>query len=344
MKKSKISAIEIAQLYNRWIEESRLVRSSHTVDSYEITVNQFIHYVETECKMNMKSFDAMKCYSKSMIEDWLRWLQEKGYCTPQSCNVRLSNLRSFLKYLSSEDYKYAELYLSSMAVERRNAENTKIYGVSKRGIEALLDSIDTSTDIGIRDYVLWELVYKTAMRIGEALSIRLKHLNLYAEKPFVTVVGKRSKVRTAYLQPKLAENLRNYVIHIFGKNNDGESFLFFSRVNGKDQPMTTKGAELRLKKYAKIANEVCKDVPIDLHPHQLRHARATHLLEKLNIIQLSKFLGHEDVSTTMRYLDLTEEQTALAMISLENEKEKSVKKKWPGKDSLSALYKREKKK
>lgn len=108
--------------------------------------------------------------------------------------------------------------------------------------------------------------------------------------------------------------------------------------------MTTKGAELRLKKYAKIANEVCKDVPIDLHPHQLRHARATHLLEKLNIIQLSKFLGHEDVSTTMRYLDLTEEQTALAMISLENEKEKSVKKKWPGKDSLSALYKREKKK
>ena len=58
----------------------------------------------------------------------------------------------------------------------------------------------------------------------------------------------------------------------------------------------------------------------NLHPHQLRHARATHLLDKLNIIQVSCFLGHEDVSTTMRYLDLNEEQTVAAVISLENEK------------------------
>ena len=258
MKKSKISAIEIARLYNRWIEESRLVRSPHTVDSYEITVNQFIHYVETECKMDMKSFDAKKCYSKSMIEDWLRWLQEKGYCTPQSCNVRLSNLRSFLKYLSSENYKYAELYLSSMAVERRNVEKTKISGVSKQGVEVLLDSIDTSTDLGVRDYILWELVYKTAMRIGEALSIQLKNLNLKAEKPSVTVIGKRLKVRTIYLQPKLAENLSNYVVHEFGEKNDGESYLFYSRTNGKNQPMTTKGAELRLKSMQRLLTKSVK--------------------------------------------------------------------------------------
>lgn len=342
MMKSKKSAIEIAQLYNRWIDESRLVKSPHTVDSYEITVNQFIHYVETECNMNLKSFDAKKCFSKSMIEDWLRWLQEKGYCTPQSCNVRLSNLHSFLKYLSSEDYKYAELYLASMSVERRKVEKTKIKGMSKEGVKTLLESIDTSTDVGIRDYILWDMVYNTAMRIGEVLSIRLKQLNLYAEKPSVTVVGKRSKVRTAYLKPTLAENLRKYVMYVFGKDSDGEAYLFFSRVNGKNMPMTTKGAELRLKKYAMLANKVCTDVPIDLHPHQLRHARATHLLERLNVIQVSKILGHEDVSTTMRYLDLTEEQTTLAIISLENEKEKSIKKKWQNKDSLSSLYDRKK--
>ena len=85
-----------------------------------------------------------------------------------------------------------------------------------------------------------------------------------------------------------------------------------------------------------LANLTCKDVPVNLHPHMLRHARATHLLESgWNIIQVSKMLGHEDVSTTMRYLDITEEQTLSAMISIESEAEKKIEKKWDSNSLLS---------
>lgn len=341
MMKSKKGAIEIAQMYNRWIEESRLIKSPHTVDSYELTMNLYIRYIATEKSMNVKSFDAKKCFSKNIIEDWLRWLQEKGGCTPQSCNVRLSNLHSFLKYLSAEDYKYAELYLVSKTVERRKAPRVKICGMSKDGVEALLNSIDTTTDVGIRDYILWELIYRTALRISEALSIKLKHINLKAEKPFVTIVGKRYKVRSAYLGKTLTENLKRYIRNNFGKKYDEDSFLFYSRIHGKKTPITVKGAELRLKKYAMLANLTCKDVPVNLHPHMLRHARATHLLESgWNIIQVSKMLGHEDVSTTMRYLDITEEQTLSAMISIESEAEKKIEKKWDSNSLLSFFGKK----
>jgi site-specific recombinase XerD len=208
--------------------------------------------------------------------------------------------------------------------------------MSKDVVEALLNSIDTTTDVGIRDYILWELIYRTALRISEALSIKLKHINLKAEKPFVTIVGKRYKVRSAYLGKTLTENLKRYIRNNFGKKYDEDSFLFYSRIHGKKTPITVKGAELRLKKYAMLANLTCKDVPVNLHPHMLRHARATHLLESgWNIIQVSKMLGHEDVSTTMRYLDITEEQTLSAMISIESEAEKKIEKKWDSNSLLS---------
>ena len=170
MMKSKKEALEIARLYNRWIEESRLVKSPRTVDSYELTINLYIRFLITSKGVNIKSFSSKDCFSRSMIEDWLRWLQDNNKCTPQSCNVRLSNLHSFMKYLSIENYKYTELYIASMTVERRKTIKVKVRGLSEEGIDALLKSIDVSTEVGLRDCILWQGVYLTGMRISEVLN------------------------------------------------------------------------------------------------------------------------------------------------------------------------------
>ena len=81
MMKSKKEALEIARLYNRWIEESRLVKSPRTVDSYELTINLYIRFLITSKGVNIKSFSSKDCFSRSMIEDWLRWLQDNNKCT-----------------------------------------------------------------------------------------------------------------------------------------------------------------------------------------------------------------------------------------------------------------------
>ena len=195
---SKKEARKIARLYNEWIKVSRKTKSPNTVASYELTVNMYFQFLISKKNMNVLSFNLKDCFSKTMIEDWLRWLQEDKKCTPQSCNVRLSNLHSFLKYLSS-DFKYAEIYIASMSVERRKTLKVKIRGISEEGINALLKSIDVSTEVGLRDCVLWQMVYLTGMRISEALSIQLKHLNLNAKRPYVTVIGKRSKIPSQHI-------------------------------------------------------------------------------------------------------------------------------------------------
>ena len=120
-----------------------------------------------------------------------------------------------------------DLYLASTNVEYRKTVETKISGISKDAVNALLKSIDTTTEVGLRDCILWQMVYLTGMRISEVLSVKLKDLNLKVIDPYVTIIGKRSKVRSPYLPKVLVDNLKVYILRVFGKEHDGNSFLFF---------------------------------------------------------------------------------------------------------------------
>ena len=69
-----------------------------------------------------------------------------------------------------------------------------------------------------------------------------------------------------------------------------------------------------------MAHDKCSDVPLDLHAHQFRHAKASHWLENgMNIAKISNLLGHENIQTTMVYLDITTEQEEKALETLEDE-------------------------
>lgn len=75
--------------------------------------------------------------------------------------------------------------------------------------------------------------------------------------------------------------------------------------------------------------KLVRDVPLNLHAHQFRHAKASHWLENgMNIAQISYLLGHECIQATMAYLDITTEQEEKALETLENESQKNMAKKW----------------
>lgn len=94
-----------------------------------------------------------------------------------------------------------------------------------------------------------------------------------------------------------------------------------------------------MKKYASACHEKCTDVPLDLHAHQFRHAKASHWLEDgMNIAQISFLLGHSQLETTMIYLDITTEQEVAALATLEDESDRNaVPKLNPDTDSLSSI-------
>jgi hypothetical protein len=102
-----------------------------------------------------------------------------------------------------------------------------------------------------------------------------------------------------------------------------DAYLFYSRNKGIYGKLTQPAIDKMLKKYANQANCICPDVPSGLHAHQFIHAKASHWLEDgMNIVQISFLLGHEQLQTTMVYLDISTEEKAKALATLDDENDK----------------------
>ncbi len=124
-----------------------------------------------------------------------------------------------------------------------------------------------------------------------------------------------------------------YLKEFHGTRPDPTAYLFYSRVGENRGMLTETAIDKRIKKYALEAHKKCEDVPVNTHAHQFRHAKASHWLEDgMNVVQVSFLLGHENLETTMKYLDITTEDKMEALATLEDEKEKGMIKKWKTSD------------
>jgi site-specific recombinase XerD len=298
----------------------------------------FVDFLEKEKKINSSSL-VSECFSREYIEEWILWLKNKRNCSGETCNIRLASIRAFLKYLAEKEVSYLSTYQSVMLIPRQKTIRKKVTGMSKEAMKVLMSIPDVATRTGQRDLVLLIVLYCTAARIDEILSIKINQLHLDTNKPYITVVGKGRKIRTLYILPKAVAHLKKYLRDFHAAEPNPEAFLFYSRNKGESGKMTPESVNQQLKKYAALAHRVCNDVPIDLHAHQIRHAKASHWLEDgMNIVQISFLLGHSNLNTTMIYLDITTEQESKAMATLEDGDKQNIPKKWKAKsDSLTTF-------
>ena len=329
MKKSSNEAVLIARHINTFLNEyvpSQKACSEHTLKSYNTALTLYLGFLETEKKVNSTNLRG-ECFSVQNVEEWLVWLMGKRGCSPETCNVRLASLRSFLTYLGNREVSLLHLASGASLIERKKVYRKKVKGMSKDAVKALLDTPDLATKTGRRDIALLVLMYGAAARIDEVLSLKVGHLHLTARKPYASILGKGEKIRTLYLLPKTVAHLKKYLQEFHGNPPNPNACVFYSRNDGGK--MSQMAISKRLKKYAAIAHEKCPDVPVSLHAHQIRHAKASHWLEDgMNIVQISFLLGHEQLETTMVYLDITTEQEAKALATLEDENDKQTPKKW----------------
>jgi site-specific recombinase XerD len=293
-----------------------------------ITLSLFVRFLETEKGIDSSTLN-FACLSRTYIEEWILWLKNKRGCSPETCNIRLAALRAFLKYLAEKEIACLSIYQGATLISRQKVFKKKIVGMSKNAIKSLMSVPDVSTKIGRRDLVLMIVLYCTAARIDEILSLKINQLHLDANKPYVTVIGKGRKIRTLYLLPKAVAYLKKYLEEYHPTESDPDAYIFYSRIKGILEKTSPEGVNKQLKKYAAIAHDICNEVPIDLHAHQIRHAKASHWLEEgMNIVQISFLLGHANLHTTMVYLDITTEQESKALATLEDETKKDIPKKW----------------
>ncbi|MCS4119373.1 tyrosine-type recombinase/integrase [Salinibacter ruber] len=160
-----------------------------------------------------------------------------------------------------------------------------------------------------RDYLYMRVMLKAGLRASEATSLRKEHLDLMSGKLMVRE-GKGAKDRTLWIGEDMLEELRGWMDRRKATAPGADYLLPTS----KGTQVATSHLRRSVKRYAKGANieEVER-----VSPHTLRHTFATRLYRETGKIRLvQKALGHSDLSTTMIYTHVVDEELEGAMKGL----------------------------
>jgi site-specific recombinase XerD len=306
-----------------------LTSSEHTLKGYKDSLVLYFQFLQD----NGVSPGILRRehLEKACVEKWIVWLKDTRQNCPDTCNNRLASFRRFLEYLAEKDISMSYLYQDAQRIKRQKCVKKKVSGLTRDAVTAILAAPNTNTRIGRRDLVFLTLLYATAARLDEIRSIKLRDVHLDAVKPYISLHGKGQKIRTAYLLSRAVVLLKAYIKETYDQSVNADALLFPSRVNGHEK-LTEAALDKRIKIYAAKANSSGKDVPLNTHAHLFRHAKASHWIEDgLSIVEVQFLLGHEQIETTMKYLDITTEEKVNALATIENETEKAMEKKWKSK-------------
>ena len=234
------------------------------------------------------------------VQEYLFILQKRSK-TPSQTYFKhtVYGLRFMLK---SEGLPYAFLRLPSIKHEKKLPSV-----LSKEEVWRLLKSCQL-----LKHKILIGLLYGCGLRCGEVRAVRLQDLD-FDRLQLKVVQGKGKKDRYVPLSKHLIRGLKTYI-----ETEKPKTYLFNGQPAGRaggdfDSRYSQRGVQWAVKQACKVAG-ITKDVCV----HTLRHTFATHLLEDgLDIITLKNLLGHEDIETTMMYLQIAQLDTQKAFSPLD---------------------------
>lgn len=316
-------------------------RSGNTIDTYETSLSLYLDFLEQKKGIRATGLSD-RCFCREWIEEWIAALRTGNGNSKSTCDLRLSCIRSLLKYLSSRNAIYLPRYLDACDIRKlERGHPRKVEGISKKAMKALFSVMRGSGRTEYRDRVLFTLMYDTAARVSEALGIKVADLILDCDTPYVVINGKGDKQRPLVFSPETTALLKAYITYAHGNSPKRESYLFFSRVNGRKCPLDTDAVNARLKVYAAKANRICPEVPQTMHTHQIRHSACTHWYQDgIGLAKISRYIGHESIETTRLYLGISREELAEAMAKRENVIENNKGRYGKVKGGLRSLIKR----
>lgn len=205
----------------------------------------------------------------------------------------ISGLRSFFKFLVLEKVREDN---PAMEVDMPKVPKRIPRVLSREEIDDLLDGIDTTTPLGLRDRALFELIYSSGLRVSEAVA--LKPQQLFIEEGLVRVIGKGDKERLVPLGEVSRYWLKRYM-------EEGRRSLIKSGVKADRLFLSQRGAGLSRKGIWKRFKQLALKQGVNSKVHTLRHSFATHLLQGgADLRAVQELLGHADISTTQVYTHL----------------------------------------
>jgi len=217
---------------------------------------------------------------------------------PRSTARLLSSLRRLFRFMCREGMREDD---PSALVESPKLGRSLPKALSESNIEALLQSADVSTALGLRDRAMLELMYASGLRVSEIVTLTMDQMSL--QRGLLRLIGKGDKERLVPMGEEAQYWLEKYLKQSRGDLvKEHRSNAVF--ITARGQAMTRQAFWYMIKRSAAKAG-----ISVALSPHTLRHSFATHLLNHgadLRVVQM--LLGHSDLSTTQIYTHVARER------------------------------------
>lgn len=286
--------------------------SQETIAIYEKEWQRFLHFLadhqgqekasateQLDCPTSEKSTQSLELtqIDNLLVLDYLNARQKNDNLNVRSLAKVYSALNRVFHFLDKEEI------IAKNPLDLLKRPSTKERSLptffALEDVEKLLESIDVSTHLGLRDRALFELIYSCGLRISETLALKLKDIDW--NMSLIQVMGKGSKQRLLPLGEEAftwlksySENARFLLMQKLPTDKQHD-FIFVNRLG---HPLSRKGAWKNFKERSLALG-------LEGKLHTLRHSFATHLLQNgAPLLSVQKLLGHADISTTEIYTHL----------------------------------------
>ena len=255
--------------------------SNNTVKAYEADISSFFQWLDNE---DLK----YKNLQEDHINQYISFLFQRKMRS-SSVNRKISSIKSFYIFLVKRNF-VKNSPLNDLVTPKQ--EKYLPESMSEAEVDKLLNSPDVANKIENRDKAMIEMLYATGMRISELVNLKITDVDM--KRCVVKVFGKGSKERLVPFGETALDSLRSY-LNEREQSSSKEIFL-----SNRGKKMTRVAFWQRVKVYL-----IRENLKKSISPHTLRHAFATHLLNRgadLRSVQL--LLGHSSLSTTQIYTEV----------------------------------------
>lgn len=271
----------------------------NTTNSYGYAFKFLCRYAsarlgKSPSELSLEDLDA------AMIRDFLEHLERDGGNTPRTRNLRLTAVRSFMRYVEYEVPSALEQVRRVLAISSKRTEERLANHLTNEEMSAILDAPDPRTRSGIRDQAM--------LYLGFAAGLRLDEVELAGPYPSILVRGKGRQQRRLPLWKEATRALRAWLAV------RGDALVPEIFVNWRGEALSCAGFTYILTKYVKVATKHLPGLANKrVTPHVLRHTCAMNSLQATrDIRKVALWLGHSSLKSTEIYLraDPTEKLNA----------------------------------
>ena len=275
--------------------------SSNTLSSYSDCIRLLLDYA---CERLQITFDklAMDAINEELILDFLDSLESQRDNVPQTRNQRLGAIKTFFRFLARQEPNLTAACERVCAIRPKKTEDKLYTTLEKDEVDTILQNPDTTTLQGARDAALLSTLCCTGARVQELVDLNINDLRLDNCRQ-ITLTGKGNQQRIVPIWEETAKLISHY-LELRKLQGTDESALF---LNAKGQRITRFGINYIIKEHVKSTSKLCPSLKNKhVTAHTFRHTVALHLVQAgEDIFKIKDLLGHADINTTNKYVDIS---------------------------------------